>query len=384
MRSFNDQLFKLYRSMPFYAAIGRYIEKRENPSIPTAGVYCRDGKFYLDVNPSFFSSLSEQDKLIVLQHEFLHVALGHVTGRKPEGYSQTDNVAMDLAINQHLAGAESMKWTMPDGKETGLCYLGKDGFEDMPKGLCYEEYLQILKQRPKKGQGQEGQESQGQFDDHGNFGQGEGQSGAGEELSRQIGEALRKKILEGILRTGNAPKNLLEEIQKSLTPPVIPWESLLRQFCAMKKTGSKKTLMRKPRRPTANKGRIPIRAPKILIGIDESGSMPDEIIGKIANEIDYLAKKIEFSYIPFDTEIGEEKPYKKGFNGNYIRQCCGGTNFDAFMKYANASKADSIIIITDMGAQRPSIECNKRILWITTEALTFFDGSTPRNIIKAF
>ena len=79
--------YRLLIEEPFFAALSRKIEKKENYGIHTAGVRVNpdSGHFEMAYNPDFFEKLSDKEKAGVLKHEFYHLIFDHVTSRKPEG-----------------------------------------------------------------------------------------------------------------------------------------------------------------------------------------------------------------------------------------------------------------------------------------------------------
>jgi hypothetical protein len=80
--------------------------------------------------------LSDDHKLGILKHEFYHLIFEHVTSRKPaDGLKRIDNIAMDLAINCHIAnelpseanpgptiGKEPMKACIPGEGISRICH----------------------------------------------------------------------------------------------------------------------------------------------------------------------------------------------------------------------------------------------------------------------
>ena len=100
--------YRLLIEEPFFAALSRKIEKKENYGIPTAGVRVNpeSGHFEMAYNPDFFEKLSDVEKAGVLKHEFSHLIFDHVTTRKPDHVPhKLWNLAADLAINSHIANS---------------------------------------------------------------------------------------------------------------------------------------------------------------------------------------------------------------------------------------------------------------------------------------
>ena len=86
-------------------------------------------------------------------------------------------------------------------------------------------------------------------------------------------------------------------------------------------------------------------------------------------ELEGLAKLAEFTVVPFDTEVGEDKVFvwKKGERRNRERVMCGGTCFNAPTKWVNTREFDGHIVLTDMCATKPvASKCQR--MWMTDAA----------------
>tara|TARA_R110000765_G_C18708364_1_gene582716 strand:- start:161 stop:601 length:441 start_codon:yes stop_codon:yes gene_type:complete len=121
------------------------------------------------------------------------------------------------------------------------------------------------------------------------------------------------------------------------------------------------------RYPYIHAGRKTSRTAKIAISIDQSGSVSDEMLNMFFNELNKLAKYAEFTVVPFDTEVFEDKVYnwKKGENKKWGRVLSGGTCFDAPTEYVNKRSFDGHIILTDLMAPKPKASKCQR-MWMTT------------------
>ena len=66
--------YRLLMDEPFFAALSRRVEKREDRSIPTAGVRVNPetAQFEMYYNPEFLAGLPEEQVRGVLKHEFYH------------------------------------------------------------------------------------------------------------------------------------------------------------------------------------------------------------------------------------------------------------------------------------------------------------------------
>ena len=379
----NEYTYRLLESEPFFAVISRKVNKSINRSVPTAGVRITEqGQFEMVYNPEFFEKLTPVERSGVLKHEFYHLIFDHVTGRlPPEGMSKMWNVATDLAINSHLIGE------LPEGG----CFPQQEPFQDYPLGQSAEYYFKMLKEdeqfQPKDGEGDgEGQQSDGSggegsglpdsFDDHSGWG--------GDDLTDEQRDAIRdvaKQRLREAMKDavdeinsngrgwGSIGADTRKEIQDFITPK-IDWRKVLRAFVKTSQRASKRSTVRRinKRFPYIHSGKKVTRTAKVAIAIDQSGSVTDQMLALFFSELTGLSKLVEFTIIPFDTDVQEDKiwVWKKGKKQTWERVLCGGTDFDAPTEYVNKrGDFDGLIILTDMEAPHPK-PCKCQRMWATT------------------
>lgn len=128
------------------------IEFRDDLPFHTAAT---DGK-NIYVDPEYFESLSENDRLFTIAHEIMHIKFMHMYRLTDKNGKKRDpelwNIATDAIINANLER---------DG------FTIKEGYVNMPEALNYsaEEFYEILlrkkEEKEKQQQQQNGQESQG-------------------------------------------------------------------------------------------------------------------------------------------------------------------------------------------------------------------------------
>ena len=397
----NMHTARLLMSEPFFASLSRRIDKTPTTAIPTAGVRVNPDRqqFELMYNPEFFAALSDEHKLGVLMHEFYHIILEHVTGRKPtEGIRRIDNIAMDLAINglPEMAGklpSESNPGPMmPSGEPMKGCLPGEGPFADLPAGMTYEWYLEALKKmgegdpeggngdgsgepgEPGSGQGQPGDGDpfggMDSFDDHDAFGDTDGT--AGEIAKERLKEAIKKAAedAEKSRNWGSVSSSMRKNILDRITTRV-DWKKVLRYFVKTSQRSDKRSTPRRlnKRYPRIHPGKRVRRHAKIAISIDQSGSVDDQMLAAFFSELSELSGIAEFTVIPFDSAVGEDKIYvwKKGQTRKWERVMCGGTCFNAPTKYVNEHQFDGHIILTDLCAPKPIASACQR-MWMTTKA----------------
>ena len=379
--------YRLLMDEPFFAALSRRVEKREDRSIPTAGVRVNPetAQFEMYYNPEFLAGLPEEQVRGVLKHEFYHLIFEHVTSRKPEGVNhKVWNICADLAINSHLVGE------LPEM----ACMPGGPNFEDLPLGKSAEWYLANFPEREEGEDSQEGdgeagegepgeggEPGQGQGGEPGSFDDHSGWDDASQSPEQQAANQMAKERLKQAMKdaaqeasqsakgwgsmSGEVKKDILKRLESK-----VDWRKVLRYFIKTSQRASRRSSVKRINKRYAyiHPGKKVQRQAKIAIAIDQSGSVCDEMLQAFFGELNGLAKLAEFTVIPFDTEVPEDKVYvwKKGKSQAAERVSCGGTCFNAPTEYVNGQNFDGVIILTDMEAPKPKA-CKAQRMWMTDE-----------------
>lgn len=379
----DKKIYQLLQDEPFFAILSRELAKRPTDKIPTAGISYNKarGQYELLYNPKFMAGQVpnmplngfRQEKW-VLMHELYHASLGHCTGRTLSDYNRKlANCAMDLAIN-------SLPHMVQDAPDYVLM-PGRDLFDYIPHmEKTSDWYAKAIKNMHPSGSDSL-ESGEGQFDDHEDFQSGDGSE---EDLEKQIAD---KKLADAVAKAahecefgdgnggqpkgwGSVSKSMASQIKKfgNSGKPKLDPKKVLASFIKASVAANKKTSVTKRNRRLPGKkfGRRVEHRAKIAISIDQSGSVSDELLGKVFDWLGELAKFSSFTVIPFDHEVFEEKIYewKKGEKRKRERVLHGGTCFDAPTKYVNSHNFDGHIIITDMMAPAP-IRSNCQRMWIT-------------------
>jgi predicted metal-dependent peptidase len=270
---------------------------------------------------------------------------------------------------------------MPSGEPMKGCIPGEGPFADLPAGMTYEWYLDALKKKQQERDEQEGEGGSGSgdgdpfggadsFDDHDAFGDAEGT--AGEIAKERLKEAV-KKAAEDASRArnwGSVSSRMRKEIMERIQTRV-DWRKVLRYFIKTSQRADRRSTPRRLNRrfPRIHPGKRVRRHAKIAISIDQSGSVDDAMLAAFFSELNELADIAEFTVIPFDSEVGEDKIYvwKRGQTRPWERVMHGGTCFNAPTRYVNENGFDGHIILTDMMAPKPIASACQR-MWMTTKA----------------
>ena len=428
----NMNTARLLMDEPFFAAISRRIDKRASYAIPTAGVMVNPdtAQFEMLYNPKFFDTLNDLERSDILKHEFYHVIFEHVTGRMPEDINmKLWNIATDLAINSHLHN-------LPKG---GLI-PGEKGtpFEDLPSGMSAEWYLANMPEfsgqskssagSSQKGDGassggdtsnpqndptdgqsgsEPGTDSKSDSDPEENEGSGSGSSD--EELpeipdsiddhsgwgncSQEVKEIAKERLKEVVRKAANEASasnrwgSVSSETRKKvmkLLETRVDWRKVLRYFIKSSQKASRSSSIKRINRryPYVHPGRKSSRVAKIAISIDQSGSVSDSMLALFFAELNKLAEIAEFTVVPFDTRVDEDKVFVWSKNSTRTpeRVLTGGTCFNAPTEYVNDKNFDGHIVLTDMCAPKPKASKCQR-MWMTTKEYASAYFSTKERVV---
>lgn len=369
-------LISFLQDTPFFAELSRYIRKVPTKDIPTAGVTFdqRYDDITLYWNPDFFASLSDTEVRGVLIHEFYHLIFQHVTSRIKKPFNIW-NVATDLAINSIIVSSESKSATLPAGclipgtfpcppNGRKLTKEEKDAMpiasliENLPHAKASEWYFDKLKEACKhegEGEGKGKGEWITSIDDHSGW----------EQIPEEMRESIASRItniVEKAVRVadsqangwGNIPSDLREDIRKSISN-IINWKTVLRQFIGNLERGSKTSSMKRINRryPYIHPGTKRGYNAKLLIAIDQSGSVPTDMLALFFSELTSLTKRVSITILPFDCAVSEKNMFewRKGSNPSIQRTLGGGTDFNAPTAFVNDPKNrgrwDGMLILTD-------------------------------------
>ena len=412
----NRHMFSLLQKEPFFAAISRRLNKRADNTVKTAGVRVdpESLQFEMLYNPEFFNRLVESHQQYVdalpaptrrdyiqkhslsggkldpyvwvrgvIMHELFHVVFGHVTFRLPsEGMSDKWNVATDLAINSNIADQLPPQALVP----------GRNGYEGLPMGQSAEWYMENL---PEDKQGSSGSSGSGEGSEEGGEGSGGGEGSEGSEggsspsqetlddhsgwqdvpqEARDLMDERARQITQQAVSEANArgwgsvsgatKRGIIDAIT-----PKVNWQAILRAFVKRSQRSSRSSTVRRldRRQPYVWAGKRVRRQARIAISIDQSGSVDDKMLSTFFSELSGLAKLAEFTVVPFDTRVDEDKVFvwKKGKNVKAERVLNGGTDFNAPTEYVNEQGFDGHIILTDLEAPKP-IPSKCQRMWMTT------------------
>lgn len=390
---FSKYVLTVMQDCPFLCEILRRVDRRASIKIPTAsmGYHPNTDSFVLTYNPIFMSGLKTSQIIGVIYHELYHLIFGHVTSRRRQPHKRW-NWATDLAINSIITASFSKRGVsladaLPDGclipgvRPTGeVSKELADTIEKLPPMQCSEWYFERLKdheeeiQKSGGGNGSGGDEGNsppksGQFDDHDPW------DDVPEEI-REFAEQRAKNITEAAANDatkrggdgwGSIPSEIAEEIRKSVGR-IVPWQAVLKQFIGtLLPAGVSSSIKRINRRyPYIHPGRKRNHISKLLIAMDQSGSVHDEMLVSFFGELASLTKRVQVDFVPFDCSLNpnDVETWRRGTVPKPVRVRAGGTDFNAPTNFVNdpvnRGRWDGLLIMTDGLAPEPVMSRTRR------------------------
>jgi len=330
----------MQKNTVYYTTILFSMKQLITEEIPSAAT---DGRSLL-VNPIFFTDLTPNERIGLLAHEVLHVALDHMHrrgDRDPKWY----NIAADYVINGFL---DTAKYALPKG---GLLDHKYDGMNtEQVYDIIYKksetEKCNILKQCTDNGSGMNGADVS--YPEQAAPGQAVGQDEVTTIILRATTQAKLAKQ-----PPGSIPGEVEIELANTLNPP-LPWHIILQNY--LTDFANDDYSFRRPNKRFLPDHYMPVAhseaLPHIAIAVDSSSSVSDEefnvFITKIA-EIQQTMHPKKITVIDFNTvlkstqELREDQnPFKElKFVGR------GGTRIQPVHDWVAEHRPTLILVFTD-------------------------------------
>jgi len=338
-----------------------------------AGIKLNEFPPVFESNPLLLCKFSIREILYIICHEIDHVMLNHpaeMIRANPTGDEQTFyefNLAADAAVNDRInyeIEAENHNYlSEPKGAVTSDVIAQKYELRYVAPMESCTYYFELIRGR-KNGGGQDENSNPsskvaaggskivtalncGELEDH-NWEVGDDAEYAQATAKELMNSAVGMMSEES---RGMMPAFFLSQIQRINRPPVLSWQVILKKYIGTLSANKRHTRTRLNRRQPERfdlSGRIDDKVLKLVVAIDTSGSVSDEMIGQIFNEIfEILAKrKHDITVIECDAEV--QRVYKAK-NLEDIQQKVsgrGGTLFSPAIEYINKDKyfRDALLI----------------------------------------
>lgn len=344
----------------FYANILFSLKQTWLETIPTANT---NGKA-LNLNPDWFLSLTATQRIGLLLHEILHVALQHSV-RLKERNPSLFNQAADYVINDLLI---QKQYDLPDQALYDTAYT--DMSTEQVYNLLYQQEID-------KGNNPDG-------DSYGIAGIGLDLDYADTKEVSAVQNEISNIILQAATQSkmhsehaGNLPGEIAIELAKQINPK-LPWNVILANF--MQSFAKDDFSWSRPNRRYLPDYYLPSRYSEaignVCIAVDSSGSVTDEEFNYFITEIaslQYTMNPEKITLLDFDTTIkkvheitGTTDIFKEvQFHGR------GGTNITPVLEWANKHKPIVLLVFTDGQFRQPDIKVTCPLIWLIHGDYTF-------------
>jgi predicted metal-dependent peptidase len=371
---------------PYLAAAVARLPVVNKTNSPWCDTFATDG-YNIFYNEAFADTLSEPELSFVLAHETLHCVLGHMD-RRGERERLRWNVAIDYATNALLVAAGM---TMPKDGLYAHEYRSMTA-EEIYKRLPASQSLQPGNRRSRGGKTRSGRRPSdtpgvstrhqpGAYDRHIEPNDAEGEEHRGEDFPspeerRRMRTALTRELLSTL--AGKVAGYFEAEITAA-TASEIPWQQILARFVnGIRRSDyslypfNRKHLWRGLYLPS-----IGVPGPRhLVIAVDTSGSMPDDVLSQILAEIDRIRAVTEctLTVVECDVIVHRAATFEafepSAVSGTHRFMGRGGTDlrapFDWLRDKTRSGEivADALIFATDGYGPLPENEPDLPVLWI--------------------
>ena len=323
--------------------------------IPTACAY----DLRLVFNPDFFLSLSPDERVFLILHETLHVALMHVA-RLKEREPRRWNEAADYVINYLLV---EKGFKMPQGGLLDAQYKGlstDEVYDSLPTQPT-DETVTVSLDIANDPAGGEDANSNGNA---GNL--------TAEEIQHKLDDILaRAKTVAEMSEKGiGSLPGELEIYLKNLCNPTLPWHRILARF--FNQTVKSDYSFRKPNRRYFPDMLLPSQhgegLGEIAIAIDTSGSVTQDEFDHFISETHCLLKRQKpkkVHLLQFDTRIRAHNELTAVSDLGHVRfSGRGGTLIQPVMDWAQQHKPQVLVVFSDGHFYAPEQWPKSHIIWV--------------------
>lgn len=356
----------------------------------TLGLFWQKDQIELRVVPQKLAELRSDEVVILLEHEALHLLWQHPLRYANSPTPELVQLATDIAVNQYLPEVPRETMTLEKLQRylqrRILPHQDSSSYLRLLKNLSDQD-RQKLRRKGKRGADQDTQAKSSQVvqETHQGWQLGDAQPTSG---IQQLRLAQFKKILhQAYMNTPKKDRGLLPgDILTTLLKPQInsrfTWQQLVSRQVGTLAAGREEAAYRFNRRQPWRMelpGAVSRLVPRVLVFVDNSGSVTDDELEKILSQISYLTNSdhLPVEIYPFDARVHSEH-YQHIENGKRVifhRVGGGGTSFQCifdFLHDRHINPTNSLVVImTDgWGEQKINPYNFHQVDWLVTGATT--------------
>ena len=356
-----DIILELLLTHPFYGYVASQLTVVESDTIDEIEmIYGPTVK--LIYNKEWYSQLPFKHKKGLVIHQLLHLIFLHPfrqEGHKPFVWS----VACDMAVNSFINDdmlfedaitvkkiAERLKALIPEKKSAEFYYDFILNVEECFafSGSDKDVVVATESHLPLKAD---------QFSDN-NM----------DKTQQKAFESQLVQTFEECSISDELPPSIEVSLNTTYEEYRIKWRTVLKRFLIGKgRMNKRKSYKRQSRRFENLPGTKRSTGVRVLLAIDESGSISNSLVESFHHELKQLNRIIgaDIWVTRFDTECMEPEQISK-FMKKPDRLKNGGTDFRPIFELADAMKMHQVIVFTDGDGEVPS-EVNAKVLWVLTK-----------------
>jgi len=383
--------FELLLKEPFYAHVLAGMPRVVSEDVETIGLKWNGQQVVLNVNPEWFcKALAAAQRKVVIKHEVLHIVFRHLF-RPSDRDAALYSVAADLVVNQLLLPLRPLPgWPIlemfPELKLK----------PDQPLDVYYNALAGLLRKMQQAGF------DPGQLGEGGGKGISDGSAKATgcPESAKALAVLLARRAKRGddagwhdgsdglaaaagryavgslLIRAkdrmpphqwGSLPATLMSELDLILAErqPKLDWKRVVRIFCASSgRTKIKHTIKRLSKRYGTRPGIKVQRLQRLLVAIDTSGSIDQEMIRAFFAEVHGAWRAgAAVHVVECDAEV--QRDYRYTGRLPDMVEGGGGTEFEPVFRWMlNQPKFDGCIYLTDGCGPAPTTRPRCKLLWL--------------------
>lgn len=391
--------FDLLLKEPFFAHVLAGMPRLVTEQIESVGLHWNGQQVVLRVNPEWFRKrLSATQRKVALKHEVLHIVFRHLfrpADRRADLYS----ISADLVVNQLLAPLKPLP-----GWPTLEMFPELKLKPDQPLDAYYAELAALLRQMLRAGFGAEfGSEDEGEAARAGkgrapaaDWAKATGKPQSAEALAALLADrdkrgddagwhdgkdgiraaAGRYAVGSVLIRAkermpphqwGSLPAALLSELALVLAErqPKLDWKRMVRIFCASSgRTKIKNTVKRISKRYGTRPGVKIQRLQRLLVAVDTSGSIDQEMVESFFAEI-HGAWRAGASVIVVECDAEVQRSYEYRGKPPTVVHGGGGTEFEPVFRWMRKQRSfDGCLYLTDGCGPAPETRPTCKLLWV--------------------
>ena len=425
--------FDLLIKEPFFAHVLAGMPRLVTEQIESVGLHWNGQQVVLRVNPEWFrKGLAATQRKVALKHEVLHIVFRHLF-RPADRQADLYSIAADLVVNQLLTPLKPLPgW--PTLEMFPELKLKPDQLLD----AYYAELAALLRQMQREGfdtkfgsrgdggvgagvaEGEtksraKGHRKTGGADGSANWATATGKPQSAAALAKLlmdrdkrgddagwndgkdgIGAAAGRYAVGSVLirakermpphQWGSLPAALLSELALILAErqPKLDWKRMVRIFCASSgRTKIKNTVKRISKRYGTRPGVKIQRLQRLLVAVDTSGSIDQEMVESFFAEI-HGAWRAGASVIVVECDAEVQRSYEYRGKPPTVVHGGGGTEFEPVFRWMRKQRSfDGCLYLTDGCGPAPETRPTCKLLWVVAvvgDNHKFHDAADATNL----